>query len=53
MSPDPRFAGVSINTRDLGPEDAQALLEESEAKLGLPCIDPARGGVDRILDAML
>ena len=53
VSPDPRFAGVSVNTSDLGPEEAQALLEKAEAELGLPCIDPARGGVDRILDAML
>ena len=53
VSPDPRFAGVSINTSDLGPEEARALLEKNEAELGLPCIDPARGGVERILDTML
>ena len=53
VSPAPRFAGVSINTKDLGPDEAHALLERSEAELGLPCIDPARGGVDRILDAMV
>ena len=53
VSPAPRFAGVSINTKDLGEDEARDLLERSEAELGLPCIDPARGGVDRILDAML
>jgi uncharacterized NAD-dependent epimerase/dehydratase family protein len=53
VSPAPRFAGVSINTKDLDEEEARELLERSEAELGLPCIDPARGGVDRILDAML
>ena len=53
VSPAPRFAGVSINTKDLGEEEAQDLLARSEAELGLPCIDPARGGVDRILDAIL
>ena len=52
VSPAPRFAGVSINTNDLGEEEARDLLARSEAELGLPCIDPARGGVDRILDAM-
>ena len=53
VSPAVRFAGAAINTKDLGPEEARALLERSETELGLPCIDPARGGVDRILDAML
>ena len=53
VSPRARFAGVSINTKDLGPEEAQALLEKSEDELGLPCIDPARDGVARILDAIL
>lgn len=53
VSPDPRFAGVSINTKDLGPEEARALLRRTEDELGLPCIDPARDGVNRILDAIL
>lgn len=53
VSPNPRFAGVSINTKDLGPEEARALLRRTEEELRLPCIDPARDGVDRILDAIL
>ena len=53
VSPSPRFAGVSVNTKDLRPGEARALLERTERALGLPCIDPARDGVDRILDAML
>ena len=53
VSPSPRFAGVSINTRDVAEAEARALLERTEHELGLPCIDPARDGVDRILDAML
>ena len=53
VSPAPRCAGVSINTKHLGADQARALLERSEEALGLPCIDPARDGVDRILDAIL
>ena len=50
---DVRFAGVSINTKDLGAQEARSLLESSEDELGLPCIDPARGDVDRLVDAIL
>ena len=53
VSPDPRFVGVAINTRDLDTDEARTLLEESEKEVGLPCIDPARDGVERILDAIL
>jgi len=53
VSPNPRFAGISVNTKDLGEEEARGLLERSEAEFGLPCVDPARGGVDRLLDAIL
>ena len=53
VSPHVRFAGVSINTKHLDPTDAHSLLAETEETLGLPCIDPARGSVQRILDAML
>ena len=53
VSADVRFAGVSINTKDLAPEAARTLLEASEDELGLPCIDPARDGVDRIVDSIL
>ena len=53
VSDNVRFAGVSINTKDLGAKEAEALLESSEDELGLPCIDPARGGVDRLVDTIL
>ena len=53
VSKDVRFAGVSINTKDLGAEEARALLESSEDEIGLPCIDPARGGVERLVEAFL
>ena len=53
VTPAPRFAGVSINTKDLEPEAARTLLRRTEDELGLPCVDPARDGVERIVDAML
>ena len=53
VSDDVRFAGVSINTRDLEPDAARSVLEKAEKELGLPCVDPARDGVDRIADAIL
>ena len=53
VSDDVRFAGVSINTKDIEAKAARSLLESSEKELGLPCIDPARDGVDRIVDAIL
>ena len=53
VSDDVRFAGVSINTKDLEPGEARSVLETAEKALGLPCIDPARDGVDRIVDAIL
>ena len=53
VSDDVRFAGVAINTKDLEEKEARSLLASSEKELGLPCIDPARDGVDRIVDAIL
>ncbi|MEH6419359.1 DUF1611 domain-containing protein [Pseudomonas sp. CGJS7] len=39
-----RCAGVSLNTSQLDPTQAQALLDSESARLGLPVADPIRGG---------
>ncbi|MGH8082519.1 MAG: DUF1611 domain-containing protein [Lysobacter sp.] len=39
-----RCAGVSLNTSQLDPEQAQALIDSESARLGLPVADPIRGG---------
>ena len=49
-SPGCRMAGVSINTEALAEAEAARYLAETEARLGLPCVDPVSGGVERIVD---
>ena len=45
-----RMVGVSVNTAALAADDAAAYLEETEARLGLPSVDPIRGDIGRIVD---
>ena len=49
-SPHCRMAGVAVNTAGLAEPEAARYLEKTEARLGLPCIDPVRGSVERIVD---
>ncbi|MCG8420446.1 MAG: DUF1611 domain-containing protein [Proteobacteria bacterium] len=53
VSPEVRFVGVAINTSGLDPKSAETILAETEAELALPCVDPLRQGVDRIVDGMI
>lgn len=39
-----RCAGISLNTSQLSPNEAQALIASESARLGLPVADPIRGG---------
>ncbi len=50
---DIRCAGVAINTRALSDDEAEKLLARTEDELGLPCTDPVRQGVERIVDDLL
>jgi len=45
--------GCSVNTAALTEEEAAAYLAETEARLGLPCVDPFRHGADRLIDALV
>lgn len=50
-----RCAGISLNTAALDDTDAQAAIESTAARLGLPVADPVRGGAafERLVDACL
>ena len=50
---DTRFVGVSINTQGLDEAAALALLTSTENALSLPCVDPVRNGIGRIVDGLL
>ncbi|MDD9905993.1 MAG: DUF1611 domain-containing protein [Rhodospirillaceae bacterium] len=51
-NPDIRCIGVSVNTSALSDGEADKLLQELEAKLGLPCVDAFRHGAARLVDAI-
>lgn len=51
-NPQTRFAGVAINTAALGESESLKLLADTSNRLGLPCVDPVRTGVDAIVDAL-
>lgn len=49
-NPAARFAGIAFNTSQLGEADAIDHLNRAQAEFGLPCCDPVRTGVDRIVE---
>ncbi len=51
-SPAVRFVGVAVNTAALAEDEARDWLARCEARLGLPCVDPFRDGVARIVDVL-
>jgi uncharacterized NAD-dependent epimerase/dehydratase family protein len=52
VNPQARVNGISVNTSALAAEDAQACLEEIEARMSLPTVDPFRDGAARLVDAL-
>ena len=52
VNPDCRVTGISINTSGLTEDSAKAYLEEVEARMGLPTVDPFRDGADRLVEAL-
>ena len=52
VNPEVRVTGISINTAALGAAAAEDLLAETEARLGLPAVDPFRQGAGRLVDAL-
>ncbi|MFD0916964.1 N-acetyltransferase DgcN [Pseudahrensia aquimaris] len=53
VNPDVKVVGISINTQHLSEEDAKALCAETEARMGLPTVDPFRHGAERLVDALV
>ncbi|WP_099825943.1 N-acetyltransferase DgcN [Oceaniglobus indicus] len=51
-NPKARITGVSINTKAYGEDEAKRYLEEVEARIGLPTVDPYRMGAARLVDAL-
>ncbi len=51
-NPDIRCIGVSVNTSALSDGEADKLLQELEANMGLPCVDAFRQGAGRLVDAL-
>ncbi len=51
-NPDARCIGLSINTSKLDQAEGEAYLEDLQDELRLPCVDPVRTGVDRLVNAL-
>jgi uncharacterized NAD-dependent epimerase/dehydratase family protein len=51
-SPTARVTGLCINTSSLGPAAASRYLSDLEQDLQLPAVDPVRGGVAALVDAL-
>ncbi|NVK20256.1 MAG: DUF1611 domain-containing protein [Methylocystaceae bacterium] len=47
-----KFVAISVNTSHMSEAEADTYLKETEAKFGLPCVDPVRNGVARIVDVL-
>ncbi|WP_296761677.1 N-acetyltransferase DgcN [Sediminimonas sp.] len=47
-----QVVGVSINTQHMSDDEARAYCEETEARLGLPTVDPYRHGAERLAEAL-
>lgn len=52
-NPAVRCAGLAVNTSAMAPADGERCLRELEAALAMPCVDPVRTGVARLVDAFL
>jgi uncharacterized NAD-dependent epimerase/dehydratase family protein len=51
-NPKARCIGISLNTSKLTPRAAERAIKSTADKIGLPCVDPARGGVGPIVDRL-
>ena len=52
VNPACQVVGVSLNTSALSDDAALALCNATEARLGLPTVDPFRHGADRLAEAL-
>lgn len=52
-NPDVRLGGISLNTSTLDARARARLLDETAARLDVPCFDPLRTPLDAVLDRIL
>ena len=45
-------AGISVNTKALGDDEAMSYCADVEKRMGLPTVDPFRHGAGRLVDAL-
>ncbi|QDL11206.1 DUF1611 domain-containing protein [Brasilonema octagenarum UFV-E1] len=45
--------GISLNTKDLDESQALDAVAQTETETGIPCTDPIRFGVDKLLNALM
>ncbi|MEX0277936.1 MAG: N-acetyltransferase DgcN [Ruegeria sp.] len=51
-NPECQVVGVSVNTQNMGEDDAKAYLAKIETDMGLPATDPFRFGSGKLVDAL-
>ncbi|WP_270732109.1 N-acetyltransferase DgcN [Shimia sp. Alg240-R146] len=51
-NPGCQVIGVSVNTQNMGEDEAKAYLAQVEADMGLPATDPFRFGAAKLVDAL-
>ncbi len=51
-NPDIKVVGISLNTRNLGEDEAADAIAQTAAEFGVPCADPVRTGVAAIVDQL-
>lgn len=47
-----KFVGVSLNTHRLDANEARRVIQQTEDRLQLPCVDPVVTGVSKIIDEL-
>jgi uncharacterized NAD-dependent epimerase/dehydratase family protein len=52
VNPEVQVVGISVNTQHMSEEEALAYLADTEARMGLPAVDPFRQGAGRLVDAL-
>ncbi len=52
VNPTCQVVGISLNTSAMGEDEALAFCAQTEARMGLPTVDPFRHGAERLAEAL-